>query len=1283
MEVKDDGGARSFTRARSYVWLTVIVAIIALVAVGVLHYRETFTRSSAFQDERSFRVLEEIAQQVGNLESSRATLLTTVPRTILEAMPTCEGREQRPQPEQNALGNTVEPRTATNHQTYQEYVARLDFPEARLCLSPKIDDATQKASRDTAVSVSTAQEPQAKPPATRSELADRCTGVGVDAAIFTFDIQRNGLSSVLLCREGVGIVMHEPLLQASTRAISQDFFDEALLAMKDGTVIGEFPLHGSEVGDGSVQLHGAIAEQINIVNASLLLDPPESTTTVSRAGEPKPDTASSKADAADSKTETTDPQAGTVGAKPEHRQPYAQSTRVREQWYRVSILPINAPYPMMVSHRKGTSEYLYVIGLRRLDNTGDILHALWPVGLWGAVLLIGLNLVAWPLLSVAFGPVEESISPRKAVGCVLGLLIVPAILIIGAASLWSDFEIDSMMHSRATYYSTVILSRLHHDLIDGAEILGSFRPLYRSYLSDATSAPTCESIKALPAESRTALPYCDEAQPIDNLPWMSCRGQGCAGQDNVCASEHYLTSQHYRETGCPTIRMSRIDAREPLDRWSQFRSIIGVNEEGRLFGPVFTPFKRYDARQDLDISDRAYFRALKLGQAWSLDMDGGKSVQLVAQRLFNRADGSKALEIAVPLCDPLQPAEHSGFCGIITGDVRMHSLMASVRSPLLKFAVIDTATGTVVFSSTDSRSLAENFFLESEQNPALQAAIASRQTHEFTGRYLGDPHQFVYAPLKNVPWGVLVFYSEKDVADLPFRAGAAALSAYAGSLLALAVVGYIGRWLIRLFRPRLLQPLALARRAWPRIPVPEVYRNMSRLRPSVWVLLALLVVSLRQVSLWGSVGLAFSVLIAASLLGFAFKPAPQVPQRRPASEQYSECVLIVLTAVSIIPAYGLYLEFHRLQVQALVRDGLVQNAVQLQRRYDVIQQDLRRWIPPDGQEWNGKERLFPDVWMLVSQPNAGMSDSTDDLPQELELQQLGPGMVGSAGPGLFPSMGASLVWWAVVGSPEQERRLALLDVSPFERRPNPHSPLDLVCGGTVPPPALDGCVARMADGSRVSLRVRALSNDNLLEQDFEWMWVRVLALCGAAIVVAIGVAQLARTFTVRLLGLEAPHVLNPLVGPYPNEPAPTPEAFARTWASLGHSERLALYQIASGELVNPRNESAIQTLLDSQLIRLNPWPTLRWEELKPLILRAQSAAEFEQWQRDARRGTWKTVRIPLFILLMVIIAWFSWAAGGSMKALSAILAAAIALLTQLVQLFNFARGSGAQKSGSE
>ena len=249
------------------------------------------------------------------------------------------------------------------------------------------------------------------------------------------------------------------------------------------------------------------------------------------------------------------------------------------------------------------------------------------------------------------------------------------------------------------------------------------------------------------------------------------------------------------------------------------RTILALNGDGDRIGPVFTLFNNIHVRPNLALADREYFQALKQGQAWVTEGSAART-QFVAQRLFNRGDASKALQIAVPLCDPAEVSDESRFCGIITGDLRMHGLIAAVAPPLLKFAVIDTATGTVLFHSNDRRGLAENFFRESGRDASLLAAIRSRHGHDFSGQYLGDPHHFFYLPVPDVPWGVVVFYADKDLGDLPFRAGTAALATFAGLFLTTLILLTGACWLIRIHQPNAPGLRELSRRLWPRVPLP-------------------------------------------------------------------------------------------------------------------------------------------------------------------------------------------------------------------------------------------------------------------------------------------------------------------------------------------------------------------------------------------------------------------------------------------------------------------------------
>lgn len=147
-----------------------------------------------------------------------------------------------------------------------------------------------------------------------------------------------------------------------------------------------------------------------------------------------------------------------------------------------------------------------------------------------------------------------------------------------------------------------------------------------------------------------------------------------------------------------------------------------------------------------------------------------------------------------------------------------------------------------------------------------------------------------------------------------------------------------------------------------------------------------------------------------------------------------------------------------------------------------------------------------------------------------------------------------------------------------------------------------------------------------------------------------------------------------------------PATFKQVWNTLSTREQITLYQMALDQFPNPKNEAVIDDLLEDGppervLIRVAPWPMLRWpDKLPQLIKRSETLAEFERQQTDAARGVWKNIRGPLFILLMVLVAWLSWAAGGSMKALSAVLVATAAFLGQIGQLVNFIRSGGSSSA---
>ena len=145
---------------------------------------------------------------------------------------------------------------------YSIYLARLDLPDARLCTSP-----TEKAGDVSAPSRLT------------KVVIATCAHSGGEVAI-SVSMADNRLISIL-CQDKERIVAQESLEKATAQFVSQDFFDEALLALSDGTVVGEFPVHDPASRDNAVKLHSVIADRLNILNAKALFGPADASTVAS------------------------------------------------------------------------------------------------------------------------------------------------------------------------------------------------------------------------------------------------------------------------------------------------------------------------------------------------------------------------------------------------------------------------------------------------------------------------------------------------------------------------------------------------------------------------------------------------------------------------------------------------------------------------------------------------------------------------------------------------------------------------------------------------------------------------------------------------------------------------------------------------------------------------------------------------------------------------------------------------------------------------------------------
>ena len=452
--------------------------------------------------------------------------------------------------------------------------------------------------------------------------------------------------------------------------------------------------------------------------------------------------------------------------------------------YQVFVLPFHPSIPWYVQNDGGEQDKkkadslqhedtLYALGLKREELSQQITYALWPDGTFAIAVLSIVALLGWPLLRLRYSTALEPITRVTALATVVSFIFIPGILCICAVWAWSRVTLINWADSAAENYARDIATQLVTELQTNTQLLERYRDgLYANY-----SGQPCTTA------------YSGRARKLSTLP------VGIQDLGEIEGSpESHLVAQSEDET-CETRYLEgRSTGEDARGAWSPLRTAFALGKDGASYGPRLTAFGNVPQRLKFKVPDREYFQALSAGEGWRPRPREGKDDEnpwikapdqgFVAQRLFNRSDGARVLQTSVPRY------RETEFAGVVAGDSRVYALTASVSPLLLRFAVVDTGSGAVLFHTDDGRSLVENFLVETEQNARLQAQLARRSStvqsqqpwleEHFNGRYLSEPHRFYVRPVSGVPWSVVVYYSTKQLGDVALQAGIAALATFVG-----------------------------------------------------------------------------------------------------------------------------------------------------------------------------------------------------------------------------------------------------------------------------------------------------------------------------------------------------------------------------------------------------------------------------------------------------------------------------------------------------------------------
>lgn len=1052
--------------------------------------------------------------------------------------------------------------------------------------------------------------------------------------------------------------------------ISQDFFDGALIGSRNAELLIDITKGGDT--PGTVQIQQTRSNGVPIVDISDLL----------RRGALEIAGNSARKEPKDEKKDQATPQV----AAPAH--PVVFQDRIAGETYRIYVIAFRPSTVTQLTETGAPLDPLYVIGLKRQSWAEQLSAGLGPSSNLMITLVVLLVIVIWPLVSLRFAAPRDPIPHMQVIALATAALLLPAILTVTAVWAWNNLHLRSWADSGAEVYAQQIETVLRSELNESARLLTQYGAALHT-----TTRLEKKGTASFP-KSNIRLPHGDRAPQADP---PHCQKTSAATLDHPIL-----------------LRVADEDPACALRNWSPLRTVFELDLEGKSQGHRLTAFGAIPYRRSLSLPDREYFKAIRDHEEWRPDGLWQPPLPehgFIAQRLFSRGDAARVLVIAAPI------EEHKKRVGVATGDTRAYALSAAIRVPLLRFAIVNASNGAVLFHSNDQRSLAENFLIETEDDPSLQRALTrrasaytmnsvSREDH-FSGEYLGAAHRFFYRPVAGVPWGIVVFYPVSEIATVAQQAGIAALASYMSLVFSLVALFII---LFTLLPKR--GDLLLLSLLWPRWEARSSYRSLA-------CCLAVILATLVALLLWelnGTEGPRAHWWVVAAEICFAlcllvWKSASQKEVTlRTYHAWYLTCMVLLMLLVSALPAAWMTTTYQDVALRAYLRDQLTLAAGDLERRESLMARDIRRWVddaPTPGAKNITNIDNYPaakDLSAILASPGY-RSDWKKDVPctsWKVVAFDLQP-WVSASGPRKLGYFGRTM-WELSIDSNLQRVSRSRPAFGTDSNLVRPTQAGRCAWDGTSIPywrRHYDGEVARLEVPIAAPQPPPALRRDS----DIDWHYKHSAASMALALLLMLLLALtlIASTLARRLFGIRIPFAPR-YVDQDATEAMPIGQllsvelyiariekqegtrfttkdgddirmaeceaTYLGIWSKRSQDERLLLHQLAEGKFANPENRGVIERLLHLGYLRLDPWPTIADRGLAAYARHAEDDSLFEKWQRAASSNTWNRIRTPLLLVVIVLVGVLMWVAGSTMQILSATLAGMATLFGYFTQVTN-------------
>lgn len=136
--------------------------------------------------------------------------------------------------------------------------------------------------------------------------------------------------------------------------------------------------------------------------------------------------------------------------------------------------------------------------------------------------------------------------------------------------------------------------------------------------------------------------------------------------------------------------------------------------------------------------------------------------------------------------------------------------------------------------------------------------------------------------------------------------------------------------------------------------------------------------------------------------------------------------------------------------------------------------------------------------------------------------------------------------------------------------------------------------------------------------------------------------------------------------------------YRRKWEECTVKEKLTLWKMAHGASINPESAIIIERLVRRcYLFRDKGWQLVN-ESFRQFILTAEPESVIKGWMDNTSSGAWSVLRIPIFAILLVLLAIFIYSSGSSLNTLLSIATATLGLIPLLIKNLSLLRGGGTE-----